>query len=158
LLRNYGSRQKYVNEVMGYNSRLDPIQAAVLRVKLKCLTEWNARRAEIAQLYLRGLLGIDLVLPHTPSWVGTAWHNFVVRTPHRNALLEHLNANGVGTLIHYPIPPHLQQAYASMQICEGSYPLAELFATELLSLPIGPHVSRADANTVIRHVRSFFNS
>ncbi|MDC6166177.1 DegT/DnrJ/EryC1/StrS family aminotransferase [Paucibacter sp. XJ19-41] len=158
VLRNYGSRQKYVNEVKGYNSRLDPIHAAVLGVKLGRLTEWNRRRSVLAQRYLTGLQDLDLTLPDTPDWAGSAWHNFVVRTPQRTALQDHLLSNGVGTLIHYPIPPHLQQAYASMKIGKGSFPIAEKFAAEVLSLPMGPHISHADADTVIQHVRSFFSS
>ena len=113
VLRNYGSRVKYVNEVQGYNSRLDPLQAAILRVKLAHLDEWNARRRAIAARYQRGLAGCGLTLPHVPEWAEPVWHLYVVQHPQRDALQQALTDAGVGTLIHYPIPPHRQQAYAT---------------------------------------------
>lgn len=158
VLRNYGSRQKYINEVRGYNSRLDPIQAAVLDVKLKHLTNWNARRAAVAELYIEGLSESQVVLPVTPDWAGSAWHNFVVRAPHREALQAYLQQRGIGTLIHYPVPPHRQAAYASMNFAAGSFPIAERYAEEVLSLPMGPHISLSDVDTVIQHVRGFYES
>jgi dTDP-4-amino-4,6-dideoxygalactose transaminase len=139
LLRNYGSREKYVNEVQGVNSRLDPIQAAVLRVKLKVLDEWNAHRCRIAALYTQELAGRDLLLPYTPKWAEPVWHLFVVRSSERDALQKRLSAAGIGTLIHYPLPPHRQQAFASNS--RASLPIAERLANELLSLPIGPQLS-----------------
>ena len=137
VLRNYGSRVKYVNEVKGFNSRLDPIQAAVLRVKLRVLDEWNARRRGIAQRYLEGLAGSGLVLPQVPEWAEPVWHLFVVRHPERDALVKRLNEAGVGTLIHYPVPPHLQAAYAEMGFGVGAFPVAERMAREVVSLPMG---------------------
>ena len=137
VLRNYGSRVKYVNEVKGFNSRLDPIQAAVLRVKLRVLDEWNARRRGIAQRYLEGLAGSGLVLPQVPEWAEPVWHLFVVRHPERDALVKRLNEAGVGTLIHYPVPPHLQAAYAEMGFGVGAFPVAERMAGEVVSLPMG---------------------
>jgi len=137
VLRNYGSRVKYVNEVKGFNSRLDPIQAAVLRVKLRVLDEWNARRRGIAQRYLEGLAGNGLVLPQVPEWAEPVWHLFVVRHPERDALVKRLNEAGVGTLIHYPVPPHLQAAYADMGFGVGAFPVAERMAGEVVSLPMG---------------------
>ena len=137
VLRNYGSRVKYVNEVKGFNSRLDPIQAAVLRVKLRVLDEWNARRRGIAQRYLEGLAGSGLVLPQVPEWAEPVWHLFVVRHPQRDALVQRLNESGVGTLIHYPVPPHLQAAYAEMGFGVGAFPVAERMAGEVVSLPMG---------------------
>jgi dTDP-4-amino-4,6-dideoxygalactose transaminase len=146
VLRNYGSRVKYVNEVKGFNSRLDPIQAAVLRVKLRVLDEWNARRQVIAQRYLEGLAGSGLVLPHVPDWAEPVWHLFVVRHPERDALVKRLAAAGVGSLIHYPIPPHLQQAYGELGLGVGTFPIAEKFSKEVMSLPMGPQqaISKAD--------------
>jgi len=149
VLRNYGSRVKYVNEVQGHNSRLDPIQAAVLRVKLKCLDEWNTRRAALAAQYLHGLVNTGLVLPQVPAWADPAWHLFVVRHPQRNALQQHLTDAGVASLIHYPIPPHMQQAYAQAGWPADAFPLASLMADEVLSLPIGPHFAVSDAAQVI---------
>jgi len=139
LLRNYGSRQKYVNEEEGVNSRLDPVQAAVLRVKLKVLDEWTDRRCAIAAAYTQGLAGSGLVLPHVPNWAEPAWHLYVVRSSRRDALQARLTEVGVGTLIHYPIPPHMQAAYNKLGIGPESLPLARDLAQEVLSLPIGPH-------------------
>ncbi len=116
VLRNYGSRVKYVNEVQGVNSRLDPLQAAILHVKLRHLDDWNARRAAIAAHYREGLAATGLILPHVPAWAEPVWHLFIVRHPQRDALQRHLHEAGIGTLIHYPIPPHgsrLTQAPAS---------------------------------------------
>ncbi|CAM5299111.1 DegT/DnrJ/EryC1/StrS family aminotransferase [Thauera mechernichensis] len=141
VLRNYGSRVKYVNEVKGFNSRLDPIQAAVLRVKLRVLDEWNARRRGIAQRYLEGLAGSGLMLPQVPEWAEPVWHLFVVRHPERDALVKRLNEAGVGTLIHYPVPPHLQEAYSEMGFGVGAFPVAERMAGEVASLPIGAQMA-----------------
>ena len=153
VLRNYGSRVKYVNEVQGFNSRLDPIQAAVLRVKLKHLNAWNARRAVLAEHYLQGLKDTDLLLPFVPGWAKPAWHLFVVRVKQRDALQKHLEQNGVGSLIHYPIPPHLQQAYADAGYLQGAFPLAEAMADEVLSLPMGPHLTENQMNECIACVK-----
>lgn len=153
LLHNYGSRVKYVNEVRGFNSRLDPLQAAVLRVKLKHLDAWNTRRAAVAEGYLEQLAGLDLVLPVVPDWADPAWHLFVVRHARRDDLVWHLGEQGVGTLIHYPIPPHRQQAYEDLDLVPGSLPLAERMAAEVLSLPLGPHLGSVDVTAVIDAVR-----
>ena len=149
VLRNYGSRVKYVNEVKGYNSRLDPLQAAILRVKLKVLDEWNARRVRIANRYNAELNLPELVLPRNPSWVESAWHLYVVRHPRREKLQEALQKACVGTLIHYPIPPHLQAAYAAEGFDQRSYPLAESLASEVLSLPMGPALTDEQVEQVI---------
>ena len=153
VLRNYGSRVKYVNEVQGYNSRLDPLQAAVLRVKLAHLDAWNSRRADVAATYMRGLEGRGLVLPHVPEWAAPAWHLFVVRHPQRDSLQQRLGDAGVGTLIHYPIPPHRQAAYADADIAPDAFPIATLLADAVLSLPMGPHVPIDDALRVVQAVR-----
>jgi dTDP-4-amino-4,6-dideoxygalactose transaminase len=149
VLRNYGSRVKYVNEVQGYNSRLDPLHAAVLRVKLKHLDAWNARRAALARQYLEGLAGSDLVLPQVPGWAEPAWHLFVVRARQRDALQQRLTDAGIGSLIHYPIPPHRQQAYAGAGWSADAFPLASRMADEVLSLPIGPQQTAAQTDWVI---------
>jgi dTDP-4-amino-4,6-dideoxygalactose transaminase len=150
LLRNYGSRQKYVNEEAGVNSRLDPVQAAVLRVKLGVLDDWTERRRAIAAAYSDGLAGSDLTLPHVPGWAEPAWHLYVVRSPDRDALQTRLTEAGVGTLIHYPIPPHMQTAYAGLGMASDDLPLARDLADEVLSLPIGPHLSPEDVHKVIQ--------
>jgi dTDP-4-amino-4,6-dideoxygalactose transaminase len=149
VLRNYGSRVKYVNEVQGFNSRLDPVQAAMLRVKLGRLDGWNARRAELARLYQRDLAGTGLTLPAVPEWAEPVWHLYVVRTLVRDKLQRHLGAAGIGTLIHYPMPPHLQQAYADQGFKPGCSPIAERMAEEMLSLPIGPHLLTAQLQQVV---------
>lgn len=155
VLRNYGSRVKYINEVQGYNSRLDPIQAAVLRVKLKHLDEWNARRAKIAARYHAELANTEFVLPVVPEWADPAWHLYVIRTSQRGVLQTHLTESGIGSLIHYPIPPHLQQAYANLGYKLGDFPRAETLANEVLSLPMGPQLSHAEVDAVIAALLAF---
>ena len=155
VLRNYGSRTKYFNEVRGFNSRLDEIQAAVLRVKLKHLDEWNRRRRNIAELYRRELEGCNLILPYVPEWAEPAYHLFVVRSGQRDALHQYLETQGIGTLIHYPVPPHLQQAYCEIGLAAGTLPISERIHQEVLSLPIGPHVTEAQVETVTRAVCEF---
>ena len=140
VLRNYGSQVKYVNEAQGFNSRLDPLQAAILRVKLRHLEEWNTRRKAIAVQYLEGLAGAGLALSHVPSWADPSWHLFVVRHPRRDTLQRRLAEAGIGTLIHYPTPPHKQRAYAGAGFKAGAFPLASRIADEVLSLPMGPHL------------------
>src|SRR5262249_23791 len=141
-LRNYGSKKKYFNECIGYNSRLDEMQAAFLRVKLKKLDDWNGRRTAVAQTYFNNLNALPgLTLPPVPSWADPVWHLFVVRHPNRDALQTKLNEAGVGTLIHYPVPPHLSGAYANLGLKKGTFPLAEDFANTVLSVPIGPHLA-----------------
>lgn len=149
VLRNYGSRVKYVNEVLGANSRLDPVQAAVLRVKLKALDEWTERRRTIATAYTNALAKTELILPHVPDWADPAWHLYVVRSTDRDGMQERLNEAGIGTLIHYPIPPHMQEAYGDMGLAPNALPLARQLADEVLSLPIGPHLGESDLNRVI---------
>jgi len=152
VLRNYGSRVKYVNEVQGYNSRLDPLQAAILRVKLARLDEWNAHRSSIAQTYQQGLAECGVTLPYVPAWAEPAWHLYVIQHQQRDTLQQSLADAGVGTLIHYPIPPHRQQAYASAGHREGEFPLAEKLADKVLSLPIGPHLTMEEAKEVVHQV------
>lgn len=155
VLRNYGSRVKYVNEVRGFNSRLDPLQAAVLRVKLKHLDEWNARRAAIADRYNAGLGDFGFVLPSAPDRTNPVWHLYVIRAKGRDALQHHLTDAGIGSLIHYPIPPHLQQAYADLGYQRGDFPIAEAMADEVISLPMGPQLSVAHQDRVITALLEF---
>ena len=138
LLRNYGSRVKYYNEIKGCNARLDALQAAVLRVKLARLDEWNLRRRRAAERYLKALSRMPyLVLPQVSDDVEPAWHLFVVRHPRRDELQNHLSRAGIETLIHYPVPPHLSQAYAELGYILGSYPQAEELPTPLSACPWG---------------------
>lgn len=148
-LRNYGSDRKYVNAERGVNSRLDPLQAAVLRVKLRHLDEWTERRRAVASVYLQGLAGGGLTLPHVPEWADPVWHLFVIRSPERDALQARLTEAGIGTLIHYPIPPHMQKAYADLGIAPEALPIARQLAAEVLSLPMGPHLGGEDMRQVV---------
>jgi dTDP-3-amino-3,4,6-trideoxy-alpha-D-glucose transaminase len=151
MLRNYGSREKYVHELAGTNSRLDELQAAILSVKLAHLADANARRAAVAAVY-RERLGA-LALGVTP-WGTHVHHLFVVRHPERDALQRHLAARGVQTLVHYPTPPHRQAAYADAAP-EGAFPVADALSREVLSLPIGPHLTPAHAEYVSDAVEAF---
>ena len=149
-LRNYGSTEKYVHRVQGYNCRLDPLQAAVLRVKLAHLDSWNARRQSIAQQYLAHIKAPSFTLPSVLPEVEPVWHLFVVQTAQRSAVQQHLQQQGIATLIHYPTPPHLQEAYRlNMRL-----PVAERMAAEVLSLPMGPHLPAEDALRVIEALNS----
>lgn len=167
MLRNYGSEKRYFHELPGLNSRLDELQAAFLRVKLRNLNDWNARRKSIAESYLSHLRPLisdlqsplsELQLPTVPVWADPVWHLFVIRHPQRDALQEHLADHGVQTIIHYPIPPHLSGAYSDL--CSTStgpwhLPIAEHLANEILSLPIGPHLSQEGISTVVNALKSF---
>lgn len=156
LLRNYGSRVKYHNELKGFNSRLDPLQAALLRVKLKYLDEWNERRRIIAGHYLESLAGIpDYILPAIPEWAEPVWHLFVVCHPRRDALQQYLQQAGIGTVIHYPVPPHLSAAYTDWNRSENGFPITERLARTILSLPMGPHLDTESLHTVIKAAQTF---
>jgi dTDP-4-amino-4,6-dideoxygalactose transaminase len=146
LLRNYGSRTKYVHEQAGVNSRLDEVQAAVLRVKLRHLDGWNAHRADLAKHYTAALSGVVATPPD-----GGVFHLYVVRTPDRDGVAHRLAARGVETLIHYPTPPHRQAAFAGLAY---DLPVADRLAAEVLSLPMGPHVDEAAADAVVDAVRA----
>jgi dTDP-4-amino-4,6-dideoxygalactose transaminase len=148
-LRNYGSKKKYYNDFKGYNSRLDEMQSAFLRVKLKRLDEWNSRRAKVAARYLSDMKSIKgLVLPSVPEGIEPVWHLFVVRTPERDLLQQKLSEMGIGTLIHYPVPPHLSGAYADAGWEKGAFPIAEQLSQTVLSLPMGPHLTDEHAAEV----------
>lgn len=153
VLRNYGSRIKYLNEVQGVNSRLDEIHAAVLDVKLRVLDAWNTRRAQQASRYAAALDSTPLVLPFVPDWAEPVWHVYVVRVPEdaafRNHVQQRLSAAGVGTMVHYPLPPHRQQAYASSNFPPDAFPIASMIAQSALSLPIGPQLTFAQQDLVI---------
>mgnify|MGYP005847252807 CR=1 FL=1 len=152
LLGNYGSRKKYVNEAQGVNSRLDPLQAAILRVKLAHLDEWTARRRRIGAAYSENLYKTGLGLPAVPDWADPDWHLYVVRSPDRDRLQRELDAAGIGTLIHYPIPPYLQQAYAAYAFEPGDLPVASALAGSVLSLPMSPHLESLQIEKVCDQV------
>lgn len=152
-LRNYGSTIKYRHEIHGYNSRLDEIQAAFLRVKLVMLDQWNAQRRKIAALYSKLLLDADLTLPYVPNYAEPVWHLYVVRCRKRDALRTHLSENGVSSVIHYPIPPHKQHCYK--QFNNISLPIAELLANEVLSLPMTPTLTAEDIEHIAKKIIQF---
>ena len=143
LLRNYGSKKKYLHEVKGFNSRMSELQAAFLCVKLKKLDEWNGRRKEIAESYLRAISSTTaLTPPFVPEWAEPVWHLFVIRSPQRDSLQAQLTDKGIGTLIHYPVPPHRSEAYSDLGKGLGSYPVAESLSKSVISLPMGPHITK----------------
>jgi dTDP-4-amino-4,6-dideoxygalactose transaminase len=156
-LRNYGSQKKYYNEVIGHNSRLDEMQAAVLGVKLPKLPEWTRQRQEVARLYDQHLAGIsDLIIPAVAEGATHVYHLYVVRTSRRDELQQYLTEQGIGTLIHYPVPPHMQQAYAHLAIPAGTYPIAEEIANTGLSLPMWPGMTEEHVLAVASAIRAFF--
>ena len=155
MLRNYGSKVKYTHQTKGFNSRLDELQAAFLRVKLQYLDEWNERRSAIATQYLESLSNAHILLPHVAKDVKSAWHLFVIRTRHRDALQSYLKSKNIDSLIHYPVPPHLQQAYADMDWPQGRFPISEKIHNEVLSLPIGPHMDRISLQKIISSLNGF---
>ncbi len=154
MLRNYGSQEKYLNEVKGFNSRLDELQAAFLRIKLKAIDLDNQRRQVIARHYLSELDGIDAVLPFIPLGYESAWHLFVIRVANRSKVQESLYREGINTLIHYPVPPHLQGAYKDLNLTVGSLPIAERIHKEVLSIPIGPTMNDEQIEFVIQAIKT----
>lgn len=157
MLRNYGSAIKYEHEIAGYNMRLDELQAAILDVKLPYLDSWNRMRQQAAQWYLERLGQVgDLILPVTHPGSDHVYHLFVVRSSKRDELQAHLQSNGVGTLIHYPIPAHLQKAYQYLGYERGDFPIAESIAASCLSLPMFPGISEEEVDYVSECIKQFF--
>ncbi len=153
-LRNYGSKKKYHNDRQGYNSRMDELQAAFLRVKLKRLDEWNSRRSAVAARYLSELGGTAVLkLPFVPEWAEPVWHLFALRYLRRDELQDSLAKVGIGTLIHYPKPPHLSGAYGKAGWKPGDFPIAEEIAKAELSLPLGPHLEPKSQQIAIQAIR-----
>jgi len=155
LLRNYGSSRKYENEVIGVNSRLDELHARLLSVKLRWLERWNHERRRQAAIYLDVLGDAPVVLPTEPEHFRHVWHVFVIRSTRRDEIAAHLADNEIQTLIHYPTPPHLQPAYAHLNLGRGAFPQSEAIHDSVLSLPIGPHLSEEDVRHVAGIVRDF---
>ena len=156
-LRNYGSDRKYYHDVLGENSRLDAIQATVVGLKLKLLDEWNQQRRQAASNYVEGLSGVgDVITPAVGADMEHAFHLFVIRTAQRDALMAHLQGCGVGCIVHYPVPIHLQKAYEDMPWEPGQFPVTEKCADEILSLPVFPGISADQQAHVMASVRSFF--
>ena len=156
LLRNYGSRVKYHHTEAGVNSRLDELQAAFLRVKLARLDAWNGRRTALVRVYDEGLASIPgVTTPHVTSGIEGSFHLYVIRHARRDALQKHLEHAGIGTLIHYPEPPHRSGAYAAAFPDAGAFPIASRLADEVLSLPVGPHLGEGSVREVIAAIRAF---
>jgi dTDP-4-amino-4,6-dideoxygalactose transaminase len=153
-LRNGGQSDRYRHEGPGINSRLDEIQAAILRVKLRHLAAWTTRRRHLAEIYREELRGTEVALPEEQPYARAVYHLFVVRHPRRDALMAALKERGVGTLIHYPIPLHLQPAFASLGAREGDFPVAEAAAREIFSLPLYPEMRDDQARFVAAAVRA----
>lgn len=157
VLRNYGSEKKYYNEVIGFNMRLDECQAGFLSVKLKHLKEWTMQRQEIAQWYHEALKNIDdLILPSVAENATHVYHVYVIRTNHRDKLQKYLTDNGIGTLIHYPIPMHLQNAYRHLGFKKGDFPVAEEIAETCLSLPLWPGMKKSHVNFIAEKITNFY--
>ena len=157
MLRNYGQSKKYHHDVTGWNSRLDTVQAAILRIKLRYLAGWNEARRRCAAQYREELGGLPLVLPTERADSAHIYHLFVIRVKQRDRLLEQLQAKGISCGIHYPVPIHLQKAYASLACGPGSYPVAERMAGELLSLPIYPEMTPEQVSYVAKNLRSLLS-
>ena len=159
VVRNYGSDKKYYNTMKGTNSRLDEIQAAILRVKLKYLDEWNGRRNDMAQCYLDNINSQkteDLILPQILKGNNHIWHLFVVRTKGRDKLIKCLDSKGIGHLIHYPVPPYNQVAYKEMNGLSDKFYVTNALCDEVLSLPIGIHLNQKQIEYVCKEINSFF--
>jgi dTDP-4-amino-4,6-dideoxygalactose transaminase len=157
VFRNYGSQKKYYNDVIGYNMRLDECQASLLSVKLKHLNNWTQKRKEIANWYIEALSDVNqIILPKTASNASHVYHLFVIRTNLRDDLQKHLNENEIGTLIHYPIPPHLQLAYAHLGHQKGDFPVAEEIADTCLSLPMWPGMTKEMVEHISIVIKHFF--
>jgi dTDP-4-amino-4,6-dideoxygalactose transaminase len=158
VIRNYGSEKKYYNQELGINSRLDEVQAGFLSIKLKHLDKWNAERNTIAQHYVKSLRNLqDIVLPTIAPDASSVFHLFVIRTTKRNELQDFLTDNGIGTLIHYPVPPHLQEAYKNLNYKQGDFPIAEEIAHTCLSLPLFPGMTIEQIDTVCKTIKQFFH-
>ncbi len=156
LIRQYGWKDRQISTVKGLNTRLDDLQAAVLRVKLRHLDDWNARRCALAHRYREQLEGTSLILPCQPAEVSPVYHLYVVRHPRRNELQAYLKERGIQTLVHYPMPVHLQPAYADLGYHTGDFPQSEIAAQQVLSLPLYPEMDLADVDAVCQTIRNYF--
>jgi dTDP-4-amino-4,6-dideoxygalactose transaminase len=157
-LRNYGSQKKYFNEVKGYNSRLDELQASFLSVKLKHLNDWNKERNKIANQYSNLLnTNNNIIIPKVADGATSVYHLYVIRTKRRNELQSYLAEKGIGTVIHYPVPPHLQEAFTDLNLKKGDFPIAEEIAATCLSLPLYPGLTEEEISFICLSIGKFFN-
>jgi dTDP-4-amino-4,6-dideoxygalactose transaminase len=155
VFRNYGSEKRYYNQMIGTNSRLDEIQAAMLRVRLKHLEELNAERRAICNRYLSEIRNPRIMMPKVRNGCETVWHQFVIRTKTRERFRNYLTENHIATLIHYPIPPHMQKAYEYLGLQEGDFAIAEEYAGEVLSLPLYHGMTKEEVDTVITVINRY---
>lgn len=155
MFRNYGQSQKYHHEIKGYNRRLDTVQAAVLRIKLRYIDDWNAARNRHAAYYTEKLAETGFVLPVVAEHSESIWHLFVIRTNKREQLMAYLNERGISSGIHYPIPIHMQDAYSEMNHLKGQFPLTEQYASEIVSLPMFPELTIEQLDYVIDALKVF---
>ena len=156
-LINYGQKKKYYHKFLAWNSRLDTLQAAVLRVKLKHLEQWNIKRAGNAKLYNQGLKGLPVITPQIIPDSNHVYNLYVIRTKSRDKLAAFLKDRGIATGIHYPIPIHLQEAYRDLGYTNGDFPIAEMLAKEVLSLPMYPELTKKQIKLVTNSIKTFFN-
>jgi dTDP-4-amino-4,6-dideoxygalactose transaminase len=157
VLRNYGSQKKYYNEVIGHNMRLDELQASLLNVKLKKLNEWTGQRQQIAEWYNEALTDVEgIIFPKIAEGATHVYHLYVIQTNKRDELQKYLNDHGIGSLIHYPIPPHLQGAYKNLGYKKGDFPIAEEIADNCLSLPIWPGMTNEEIQFVVDKIKSIY--
>jgi dTDP-4-amino-4,6-dideoxygalactose transaminase len=158
MLRDHGQSKKYFHEVLGYNGRLDAIQAGILRVKLKHLAQWNEKRRQNAYEYNKLLGGLDgVITPHEPPWAKAVYHLYVIRIQARDELWEYLSGNGIATGFHYPLPLHLQEACSNLGHDKGAFPVSEKVASEIISLPMYPELTYHHRNQVASKIREFLS-
>lgn len=155
VLRNYGSEKRYYNEVVGYNSRLDELQAGLLRVKLSYINELTEERVKLANRYLNEIKNPNIILPKIRQNATSVWHLFVVRTKKRDKLKKYLEENGIETVIHYPIPPHLSEAYKYLGYKKGDFPVTEKYAESVLSLPLYNGMTEEEVTYVIEVINKY---
>lgn len=155
IFRNYGSEKRYYNKVVGTNSRLDEVQAGLLRIRLSHIDEITSERHEICNRYLNELNNSNIELPQVCSSVTTVWHQFVIKVKNRQALIEYLNEREIGTIIHYPIPPHLAEAYRYLNVAKGSLPITERYSNEVLSLPLYNGMTKEEIDYVINAINNW---
>jgi dTDP-4-amino-4,6-dideoxygalactose transaminase len=154
MLRDYGRISKYEHSIIGYNARLDTLQAAILRIKLKKLNSWNKLRQKAANIYNRLLNDVEgVIAPYLAPWAEHIYHVYAIRAKSRDALLNRLKDNGVGALIHYPVPLHLQKAYENLGYKRGDFPVSEKIAQEIISLPMYPHIKVAQIKFVAKIIQ-----
>lgn len=155
IFRNYGSEKRYHNKVVGANSRLDELQAGLLRVRLKHLDELTEEKIKIAKKYSDGINNEKIILPKLSEGASGVWHQYVIRCQEREKLIEYLNSKGIGTIIHYPIPPHLSEAYQYLGYTRGTFPITELYSNTVLSIPMYNGMTDDEQNYVIDAINAF---